>query len=155
MESIGFKAFETALKSHCSEFAAKTFPEEVYTLESIRLVLNPSPSLPAAVFIRMSMAYRNGNKPTINEYEYQYYIHSNGMVSSNRIPLSLGHYNVHMANSLMRQAVEAWAQDVKTYFSLPARKARFAPIHEELAAKMWHPDRVADLLEKGGWEAVY
>jgi hypothetical protein len=39
-------------------------------------------------------------------------------------------------------------------FSRARARERTRAIHEELAATLWHPDRVAALLERGGWELV-
>jgi hypothetical protein len=55
------------------------------------------------------------------------------------------------SNHLLRDSIYSWIQDT-IRGELSRRRA--ARIKEELVAAVWHPRRVARLLEEGGWDAV-
>ena len=62
------------------------------------------------------------------------------------------------AERAYKRCVQEWADVTYAAAQEAASKrrvqARTKAIKEDLMAKMWHPDRVAALLEKGGWDLV-
>ncbi len=52
-----------------------------------------------------------------------------------------------------RAAVEEWVQEI-SHKERESALQQTALIKEELMATMWHPTRVAKLLEAGGFEAL-
>ena len=58
---------------------------------------------------------------------------------------------MHRFTTALREIVWEWAIGV---MRMEACRRRAARIHEELAAAVWHPRRVARRLEEGGWDAI-
>jgi hypothetical protein len=155
-----FAAFERELKSVCLEHASRDHGDRHrYTFESaeIQTKLSFNPSLAAIVKLHIHSSYDDwdDDEPFEDDYVFSYGITTNGELRRFHPHAPLSQEQVFQAYDTWGFAVERWRNLVEAHFSRATRKARFAPVHEELAQKMWHPRRVAALLESGGWEAVY
>lgn len=147
------QALARDLRPLCEAHASKQhFDGHNYKFKGVdvKLALRPSRSL-VEVTIHLESIYADGFK---DKFSFVYDVHSNGVISRNEPRVPLSQQQVFDAYDTWGFAVQEWVNSVKAHFDLKARKARWSPVHEELAAKMWHPDRLAALLERGGWDAV-
>lgn len=159
MDSAILKAFQRDLKSVCLEHASRDHGDRhryTFTSTEIQTNLSFNPSLAAVVKLHIHSSFYDWNdeEPFEDDYVFSYGITTNGGLRRFHPYAPLSQRQVFEAYDTWGFAVERWKNLVGAHFSREARKARFAALHEQFAAKMWHPERVAALLDKGGWEAV-
>ncbi len=156
MEAITIEKLQALagdLRPVCESHASQEhFDGHNYKFKGVELKpVRPGSTYPAHVTIHLESIYADGFK---DKLAFNYAIHSTGGIGRIRPRAPLSQQQVFDAYDTWGFAVERWIGLVKTHFDPKARKARWASVYEELAAKMWHPDRLAALLERGGWEAV-
>ncbi len=152
MESA-ITAGEHELRPICEAHAGlEHYDGYAYKFKGVEIKPYKRPGYPVVVTIHLESIYAGGFH---DKFAFKYAVHETGGIG--RVPppyIPRFHEHIFDAYDTWGFAVERWARLVKTHYCLKARKARFAPVHEELAAKLWHPDRLARLLEQGGWDAV-
>jgi hypothetical protein len=156
MNSLSFAtlaAGEHELRPICEAHASKPhYDGHDYKFKGVEVKPATRHSYLARVTIHLESIYADGFQ---DEYSFDYAIYPNGGLGRFQPQVPLSQQQVFDAYDTWGFAVERWVNLVKGHYCLKLRKARFALVHEELAAKMWHPDRVSALLERGGWDAVY
>lgn len=149
------KAFERELKTQFAAFAGK-YHNDAHTYSNPTVVLRPArtknPKWVAILELKVHAIYDFDDDPIEDEYSFRYGIGADG---------SLGHYDpdallheeyIFHAYRTWGEAITAWLASITAFFN--AARAALQPVHEELIARHWHPDRVAAALERGGWEAI-
>jgi hypothetical protein len=149
------KAFERELNAQFAAFAADYHNDaHNYKVASVQLLPahTKSPRWVAILELKLDIVYDFDDDPFEDEYSFRYGIATDG---------SLGRYNpdappsqeqVFHAYRTWGRAITEWVNSILAFFR--AARAALQPVHEELIARHWHPDRVADMLERGGWEAI-
>ena len=145
-----FQAFERDLRPICDAHASKEhYDGHDYKFKGVEL--KPGKRYIAVVTIHLESIYADGFQ---DEYKFRYPIYRNGGIGRFQPHAPLSQQQVFDAYDTWGFAVQEWVNRVKAHFCRKARKARWAPVYEQMAAKMWAPERVAALLERGGWEAI-
>lgn len=162
MEPISFEvynAFKREMNALASLAAMRTEDGHIYDKVTIKL---RRPTMARAglvgyITLEMDVEYfdMGAEEPFDDEYVFKYALYSDGRI---------GHIEPAAYPYTQRQIFDAyktwglvihdWIDAIKAHFDRAERKARYAPIHEELAAKMWSPARMSALLEAGGWDLV-
>ncbi len=161
MESITFEilnAFKHEMNALASTAAKETGDGHIYDRVTIKLRRPPKvkAGLVAYLTLEMDVEYfdMDEEEPFDDEYTFKYPLYSDGRVGRLSPEVPYSQQQVFDAYQTWGLVVHDWIDQIKAHFDRSARKQRYAPIHEELAAKMWSPARVGALLETGGWDLV-
>ncbi len=164
MESLSYnvlKAFEPEMLAQYKAFASK-YHYDAHTYKLVSVTLRPFKKPHSSKWIAILQLELDieldemdaGDSVFKDHYSFKYGIGNDYGPGRYRPDVPLSQEQVFEAYETWGKALEQWLTTIHTFFGKARRKQLFAPVHEELAAKMWHPDRVSALLEKGGWDLI-
>ncbi len=164
MEPLSFsvyKAFQKDLLKAISNICAANDSGDGHTYEHVTLNMRPlkvpnKPNIIASITLNIEVSFDDwgAEEPFEDDYSFRFVLFANGKIGSQPLHVPLTQSQVYESYRTWGNLLQVWVDGIKAHYDIVVRKVRFAPVHEELIAKMWHPDRVAALLEKGGWDLL-
>lgn len=161
MEPITFEiynAFKHEMNVLAEAAAMETGDGHIYDRVVIKLrrPTKVKAGLVAYLTLEMDVEYfdMSAEEPFDDQYTFKYALYSDGRIGRFTPEVPYSQQQIFDAYQTWGLVVYNWIDQIKAHFDRVARKERYAPIHEELAQKMWSPARVGALLEAGGWDLV-
>jgi hypothetical protein len=161
MEPISFEvynAFKQEMNVLADAAAMETGDGHIYDRVTIKLRRPTKANTKAVAYLTLEMDVEyfdmGAEDPFDDQYTFKYALYSDGRIGRFSPDVPYSQQQVFDAYQTWGLVIHDWIDAIKAHFDRAERKQRYAPIHEELAAKMWSPARVGALLEAGGWDLV-